>query len=74
MLTARITSKGQVTIPKPIRERLGIRPGEEIEFREQNHGYLIRKVVKISPFDRWVGYLGRTGGDSDAIVEDLRGR
>ena len=28
----RVTSKGQVTIPQDIREKLGIRPGTEVEF------------------------------------------
>lgn len=32
MQTSRMTSKGQVTIPKEIREQLGIKPGEMVEF------------------------------------------
>lgn len=28
----RVTEKGQVTIPKDIRDRVGIRPGSEVEF------------------------------------------
>ncbi len=35
MARTRITSKGQVTIPKDVRERLGLRPGDEIEFAEE---------------------------------------
>jgi AbrB family looped-hinge helix DNA binding protein len=31
----RVTSKGQVTIPKPIRDHLGIKPGSEVEFVEE---------------------------------------
>jgi len=33
MTIARITSKGQITIPKPVRERLGVEPGDAPEFR-----------------------------------------
>jgi AbrB family looped-hinge helix DNA binding protein len=33
MATARITSKGQVTIPKEVRERLGVEPGDGLDFR-----------------------------------------
>ena len=29
---ARITSKGQITVPKAIRERLRVQPGDELEF------------------------------------------
>jgi len=39
----RITTKGQVTIPKEIRETLGIEPGDEIAFEEVSSGYKIQK-------------------------------
>ena len=39
----RVTTKGQVTIPKEIREALGIEPGDEIAFEEVESGYRIRK-------------------------------
>lgn len=32
----RISSKGQVTVPKELRERAGIRPGEEVSFGFEN--------------------------------------
>lgn len=32
----RMTSKGQVTIPKHVREKLGVKPGDEIGFREED--------------------------------------
>ena len=32
MDTATLTSKGQITVPKPIRDRLNIRPGDRIHF------------------------------------------
>jgi AbrB family looped-hinge helix DNA binding protein len=37
----RITSKGQVTIPKHIREKLGVRPGDEIGFREDGQAVIL---------------------------------
>ncbi len=36
MLKVKVTSKGQVTIPKEIRDKLGIRPGEGLAFEEKN--------------------------------------
>jgi len=72
MITARVTSKGQVTIPKAVRERLGLRPGEEIAFDERDGAVLISKVVTRSPFDAWLGYLREK--DVDEAVEELRGR
>ncbi len=32
MATSTLTSKGQTTIPKEIRERLGLKPGDKIDF------------------------------------------
>ena len=33
-----VTSKGQVTIPKPVRDRLGIRPGSKVDFEVADDG------------------------------------
>ena len=35
---ATVTSKGQVTIPKPVRDRLGINPGSKVEFEVAEDG------------------------------------
>lgn len=68
----RVTEKGQVTIPKEIREQLGIQPGDEIDFEETEEGYVIRKEVDESRFEKWRGVA-----ETDATVEermaDLRG-
>ena len=75
MITAKLTSKGQITIPRKVREKLGISPGEEILFSESGDTFTIRKVMKESPFDKWVGYLNiKKGTTSDKIVNDLRGK
>jgi antitoxin PrlF len=38
MASATITSKGQITLPKPIRDRLRVKPGDRVTFREQADG------------------------------------
>ena len=38
-----VTSKGQVTVPVEIRERLGIHPGTEVEFEVEGDAVVIRK-------------------------------
>lgn len=71
---AKITRKGQVTIPKDVRERLGVRPGDEIEFVEDTMGFRIQKRVAVSPFKKYRGYLkGLAGRDPDELVESARG-
>jgi len=72
---SKITTKGQVTIPKDVRERLGLRPGDEIEFVEDGAGFRVMKRVLASPFKKYRGYLrGLAGRDPDDLVEQMRGR
>lgn len=74
MLTAKVTSKGQITIPKKVRYKLGIQPGEDIGFEEKNGVFYIKKSLKKSPFDRWVGRLSaQKDKRTDAIINELRG-
>ncbi|OPY59558.1 MAG: SpoVT / AbrB like domain protein [Syntrophorhabdaceae bacterium PtaU1.Bin034] len=74
MITARITSKGQITLPKKVRERLGVRPGEDVGFEEKEGMLVITKVVTKSPFDKWVGKLKHLEGQrSDDLVREARG-
>jgi AbrB family looped-hinge helix DNA binding protein len=37
----RITSKGQVTVPKHIRDKLGIGPGDDVGFREEGQAVIL---------------------------------
>jgi AbrB family looped-hinge helix DNA binding protein len=49
-MTGKVSAKGQVTIPKRIRERLGIRAGEVLEFGEHPGGaVVVRKLATRSP-------------------------
>jgi antitoxin PrlF len=74
MATSRVTSKGQITLPLEVRKRLGIGPGDEVEFLEENGRYLLKKRVKDSPFDQYMGFLqNQKGSDPDQIVRELRG-
>lgn len=74
MYRARLTSKGQVTIPKDIRDRLGLRKGDDLVFQETPSGYLIQKRVAQSPFDRYVGKLEHLKNhDTNNLVEEMRG-
>ena len=42
----RVTTKGQVTIPRNIREKLGIIPETEIDFQEDNGRFYIVKTTQ----------------------------
>ena len=67
----RVTRRGQVTIPKNLRERTGIDDGTEVEFHEENGRIFIVKAMQDNPFLQWVGFVGRPG-DSDAVVKLMR--
>lgn len=71
----RVTRKGQVTIPKKFRERLGVRGGDQVEFSEKNGDVVVRKQTGKSPFDKWHGYLKMRlrGKRTDEIIREMRG-
>jgi len=74
MIAAKVTSKGQITLPKKVREKLGVHPGENVGFEEKNGLIYIQKTVTKSPFDKWVGRLRKLEGEqSDDLVKELRG-
>ena len=65
------TAKGQVTIPKPVRDLLGIAPGSKVEFRRAADGgvVLVRADEKrpASRFARLRGPAGK-GLSTEAIL------
>jgi antitoxin PrlF len=74
MIKARITSKGQVTIPREIREKMGLGKGEDVLFDEHDGLVTLRKVVRRGSFEKWRGFLKETEGQSpDALIEEMRG-
>ena len=74
MTTAKVTSKGQITIPKPVRDRLGLRSGDKVGFIEEGGVWRIQKEVAESPFEQYRGYLGHLSGrHPDELVEEMRG-
>lgn len=70
-----MTSKGQVTIPKRMREELGLAPGAEIEFVPNGRGDIVirlKKEADRSRFDALVGTLD-LGMTTDEFMRFLRG-
>jgi AbrB family looped-hinge helix DNA binding protein len=62
-LDVRITSKGQVTIPLEMREKLGLLPNTEVEFVLEDDAVRIMKAARPGPRSR-----------AREIVEQTRGR
>jgi AbrB family looped-hinge helix DNA binding protein len=67
-----VSEKGQVTIPKRLRDRLGIRPGEVLEFIEEDGRLVATKAMPQDPVDAVYGILD-LGRPTEAVITRLRG-
>lgn len=59
----RVTDKGQVTIPKQLRDELGLGPGSEVRFERDDDRVVIHKVKDRAT--RGAGVVGRLRGRGD---------
>lgn len=71
-MASRLTTKGQVTIPKPLRDSLGLEPGHELEFEEREGALIVVRHAPVDPIRRLVGLLPRHI-DVNAYLEKTRG-
>ena len=76
-MTVTVTSKGQVTIPKQVRDRLGINPGSKVDFEiaEDGRAFLRRagrSRVRPSRFERMRG-SATSGLTTEQIMALTRG-
>jgi len=75
----KIGERGQVTIPKDIRDRFGLNPETEVEFRVVQGSILLRKAPKKLNLGKWKGHckesFSKLGYSSaDRWLDDVRGR
>ena len=68
MATAKITSKGQVTIPKSVREHLGLQQGDRIDFEIVGDARVVVRPVRRSVEDVF-GMLRRSDGRAVSLEE-----
>jgi antitoxin PrlF len=57
---ARITSKGQITVPREVRRILGVRVGDRLLFESDGKGIRVRPVRSRSSFSKYRG-IGNPG-------------
>lgn len=69
---SKITTKGQVTIPKEIRKKFGFDPGDEIQFTVLNGRVIVQKKSLKSRLENWIGVI-KIDSDVDTFIDDLRG-
>ena len=70
-----MTEKGQITIPKLLRNRLGLHPGDQVEFKEMKDGIRVKKKVSPARFAKYRGYLKHLKGQtSKELIDNMRGQ
>ena len=76
-MTLKIDRSGRIVVPKPLRERLGLRPDMELEVSEQPDGVLLRPVdqrpsmVKIDGL--WVHQgTPQSGAAWESMIDEMR--
>lgn len=73
-ITAKLTSKGQITVPHQVRRALGLHAGDRLLFEERGGGEMTVVPMRTeSPFARYrgIGNRGITSGRR-AVVKRLR--
>lgn len=67
---ARVTSQGQITVPKAVRDALGLRPGDEIEFVPRGADLLVEVRPKRSVLD-FAGVASHAGAAIPPTAEEI---
>ena len=72
---SKVTTKGQVTLPKKLRDAIGLKAGSEVEFELDDGRIVVRKRAPTEILARWRGrYEGKLlGATVDETMELLRG-
>ena len=75
-MTTKVTSNGRVTVPKRVRDYLGLEPGSEVAFRRAAAGnIIIERADGTRPPSRFAKLIGSAGPgpSTDEIMAMLRG-
>jgi AbrB family looped-hinge helix DNA binding protein len=79
MEVAKITSRGQITIPIDIRKKLGVKEGDKVVFIEDGNRIVVANAAKIAFANMRTAFAGeaeRLGikdeGDVVSIVDEVR--
>jgi AbrB family looped-hinge helix DNA binding protein len=68
---AKVTSKGQLTLPVELRRRLGIEPGDTVAFSVEGESVRVRRQLRLEDIKGIVPALpGVDTGDFDDLIED----
>jgi antitoxin PrlF len=71
-----ISSKGQITVPQEVRKRLGLEPGDRVEFVVEEGRTIIRPArPESNPYEKYIGIAGPFPGGEEGIkawIDEMR--
>ncbi len=75
----KVGERGQVTIPKDIRDRFGLSPETEVEFKVVRDSIVLKKAPRKLELTKWKGCGGKAFAklgyaSVDEFIDDIRGR
>ena len=70
----KIGERGQITLPKKLREKYGLMPNIEIEFVPEHNGVRLQKKNRHKSPVRDVFGILKKGSNTNNYIEDIRGR
>ena len=68
-----LAERGQIVIPKEVRDALGLKPGARLQLSVEGGRLLIEKKVQLD-LSRWVGKALDDGLSTEQALAELRGR
>ena len=70
-MKAIVSEKGQVTIPKELRDRLGIHSGQTLDFKAENGKLVAVKKMPADAFEELFGIL-KSNKSTDELIREMR--
>lgn len=68
-----ISSKGQITLPQEVRQRLGVGEGDKVEFTFDGQQTVVKPVrSEENPFTKWIGIAKDDHRTSAEILQEIR--
>ncbi len=72
MASSTLTSKGQITIPRDVRDRLGLKEGDRVVFQFDEQGQLFLRQEAQSPLGRLPGLLKHLAKDRPVTDDEMK--